>query len=192
MNTQVLGISVDHIPCLEAWAEHLGGISFPLLSDFWPHGKVAETYGVLRPEGFSERAIFVIDRQGVICYIDIHDIDDQPSNAVLFSILQQMDPKMSFENKKEEPIPVGNLPNGKIVMYCTNWCPACRRARKWLEYHQLEFTEVDITQNRVAAAQVREWANGFETTPTFDIGGVIVVNFNEEKLREALKDQIKE
>ncbi len=87
MNVQVLGISVDHVPCLKAWANSLGGIHFPLLSDFWPHGQVAQQYGVFRSEGHSERAIFILDTEGIIRYIDIHDIDDQPSNDVLFAEL---------------------------------------------------------------------------------------------------------
>ena len=85
LNAQVLGISVDHVPCLKAWAESLGGISFPLLSDFSPQGSVAKRYGVKRKEGFSERAIFVVDKFGVIRYIDVHDITKKPSNRVLFS-----------------------------------------------------------------------------------------------------------
>ena len=69
------------MPCIKAWANNLGGINYPLLSDFWPHGEVALKYGVFRPhEGRSERALFVIDKQGVIQYIDIHDIDEQPDN----------------------------------------------------------------------------------------------------------------
>lgn len=90
MNAQVLGISVDHVPCLKAWAESLGGISFPLLSDFNPLGAVARKYGVKRKEGHSERAIFVIDERGIVRYIDIHDIDDRPSNRVLFSELRKL------------------------------------------------------------------------------------------------------
>jgi peroxiredoxin len=89
LNAQVLGISVDHVPCLKAWAENLGGISFPLLSDFSPFGKVAGKYGVKRAEGYTERAIFVIDKQGVIRYIDIHDIKKKPSNKVLFAELKK-------------------------------------------------------------------------------------------------------
>lgn len=76
---------MDHFPCLKAWADNLGGISFPLLSDFSPLGKVAGKYGVKRTEGFTERAIFVIDKQGIIRYIDIHDITKKPSNKVLFA-----------------------------------------------------------------------------------------------------------
>jgi peroxiredoxin len=89
LNAQVLGISVDHVPCLKAWAESLGGISFPLLSDFGPLGAVARKYGVKRKEGFSERAIFVLDKFGIIRYIDIHKITDRPKNKVLFAELKK-------------------------------------------------------------------------------------------------------
>lgn len=85
LNAQVLGISVDHVPCLKAWAESLGGISFPLLSDFSPQASVAKKYGVRRKEGFSERAIFVLDKYGIIRYIDIHKITDRPKNKILFA-----------------------------------------------------------------------------------------------------------
>jgi peroxiredoxin len=89
LNAQVLGISVDHVPCLKAWAESLGGISFPLLSDFSPQGSVAKKYGVKRKEGFSERAIFVLDKFGIIRYIDIHKITDRPKNKILFAELKK-------------------------------------------------------------------------------------------------------
>ena len=90
LNAQVLGISVDHIPCLKAWAKSLGGISFPLLSDFGPLAAVAKKYGVKRKEGFSERAIFVLDKYGIIRYIDIHDIKDRPKNKILFAELNKV------------------------------------------------------------------------------------------------------
>jgi thioredoxin reductase (NADPH) len=78
------------------------------------------------------------------------------------------------------------LPHGGIVMYCTRWCPDCRQARAWLKANNLKYTEVDITVTPGAAAQVRLWADGNETTPTFEIDGTIVVNFNESRLREVL------
>jgi len=90
LNAQVLGISVDHVPCLKAWAESLGGISFPLLSDFSPQASVAKKYGVRRKEGFSERAIFVLDKFGIIRYIDIHNIKDRPKNKILFAELKRV------------------------------------------------------------------------------------------------------
>ncbi len=89
-NAQVLGISIDTIPTIKAWAKSLGGISYPLVSDFWPHGHTALKFGVLRAEGFTERAIFIIDKQGKIRYIDIHAIGDQPKNSVLFDELRKI------------------------------------------------------------------------------------------------------
>lgn|SRR5690606_8462809 len=89
-DTQVLGISVDSVPSHEAWQKSLGGISYPLLSDFWPHGHVSKLYGVLRDEGMSERALFVIDKEGIIRYIDVHPIDRQPDNEVIFEVLRKL------------------------------------------------------------------------------------------------------
>jgi len=159
------------------------------LSDFWPHGKVGELYGVLRPDGYTERAIFIIDGEGIIRYIDIHEIDNQPSNDVLFAEIQKISSgTVSARTEKD-----GNqeLLHGGVVMYCTSWCPDCRRARQWLKDNQIPYREVDITQNRAAAAQVRKWANGFETTPTFDIDGTIIVDFKIDKLKEVLANKIK-
>ncbi len=85
-----MGISIDSVYANKAWAESLGGISYPLLSDFWPHGMVALKYNVLRKEGMTERAIFIIDKEGVVRYVDVHDIGDQPKNSVLFDELKKI------------------------------------------------------------------------------------------------------
>lgn len=186
LDTQVLGISVDSVPCLTAWAKDLGGITYPLLSDFWPHGGVAQQFGVLRSEGFTERAIFVIDKQGVIRYVDVHDIDLQPSNDELRRVLRAIDPAVRDRPEMVEPEPVP-LPHGGIVMYCTKWCPDCKQARAWLAEHQLPYTEVDITSTPGAGKQVEQWGNGSRTTPTFDIDGTIIVDFDLLRLKEILK-----
>ena len=57
-NTQVLGISIDSVPSAVAYAEKLGGLSYPKLADFHPQGKVAAKYGILRKEGFSKKSNF--------------------------------------------------------------------------------------------------------------------------------------
>jgi glutaredoxin len=72
-------------------------------------------------------------------------------------------------------------------MYCTSWCPDCKRARKWLTDNKIPFTEVDITTTPGAAQQVEHWANGNRTTPTFDIDGTIVVDYDIPRLKEALQ-----
>jgi len=86
----LLGITVDNIPTLYAWTNQMGKLWFPVLSDFYPHGKVAELYGVLRSDGTSERALFVIDKRGVIRYIDVHDINKRPPLEVLVRELEKL------------------------------------------------------------------------------------------------------
>ena len=158
------------------------------MADFWPHGEVAKKYGVLRKdEGHSERAIFIIDPGGAIRYIDIHDIDDQPKNEVLFSELAKLNPTAATKMKMaEQEVQAYELPHGGVVMYCTSWCPGCRTARLWFTNHNIPYIEVDIGKDRRAAARVREWANGYETTPTIDIDGTIIVDWDEKRVMEAL------
>lgn len=76
-DTLVFGVSVDGRFALEAFAKQTG-IQFPLLSDFYPHGAVAEKYGVLLPNGAAERAVIGIDKQGTVRYIDVHPILEVP------------------------------------------------------------------------------------------------------------------
>jgi glutaredoxin len=191
IQTQVLGLSVDSTDCLRAWAESLGGITYPLLSDFYPHGQVAERYGVLRGEGYSERAIIVIDKRGIVCYVDVHDIGKQPDNEDLFRILGEIEPELAAaydaaEAKKAAAAQPAAAPAGNVIIYCTPWCPDCRRARAYLAEKGIQYTEVDISKDRAAAAKVRGWAHGNETTPTFDINGTIIVDFKQAEVAKAL------
>src|SRR5919112_984207 len=89
-DTHVLGISIDSVPCNTAWAKSLGGITYDLLSDFEPKGEVARAYGAYRPEGYSERALFIVGKDGTIAYKDIHDIGDQPDNEEIFDVLRKL------------------------------------------------------------------------------------------------------
>ena len=89
LNAHVLAISVDAGPSKKAWAESLGGISYDLLSDFHPHGKVATDYGVMRADGISERAIFVVGKDGKITWAKQYQIPEQPNLEELFKALEQ-------------------------------------------------------------------------------------------------------
>jgi peroxiredoxin (alkyl hydroperoxide reductase subunit C) len=86
----LLGITVDNIPTLFSWTNQMGNLWFPVLSDFWPHGGVAEKYGVLRSDGTSERALFVIDKKGIIRYIDVHDINKRPQFENIIRELEKL------------------------------------------------------------------------------------------------------
>ena len=85
-----MGISTDNVHSIDGWCAELGGLSYPVLSDFWPHGMVALKYGVLRSEGITERAIFIVDKHGIIRYIDIHDINEEPPLAPVFEVLNKL------------------------------------------------------------------------------------------------------
>jgi peroxiredoxin len=88
----VFGISIDPQPSKTAWAQTLGSISFDLLSDSYPHGEVAQKYGVFRQkEGFSERAVFVIGKDGLVKWSKTYAIPEQPSNAELLAALDTLE-----------------------------------------------------------------------------------------------------
>jgi len=88
LNAQILGISIDSRHSHKAFAEHLG-LEFPLLSDF--DKQVCRAYGVLREGGFAERALFVIDRQGVIRYAHVNPIGQVPDNQPVLDVLRQLE-----------------------------------------------------------------------------------------------------
>ncbi|HWC80655.1 MAG TPA: peroxiredoxin [Pseudonocardiaceae bacterium] len=74
---QVLGVSVDTPFSLKAWADQ-EGYTFPLLSDFWPHGEVAKAYGVFNEGGgLANRGTFLIDQDGVVRFAEVN----QPGEA---------------------------------------------------------------------------------------------------------------
>jgi peroxiredoxin len=89
-DTILLGITVDNLPTLFAWTNQMGKLWFPVLSDFWPHGEVCSKYGILRSDGMAERALFLIDKKGIIRYIDVHDINKRPALEVLVRELQKL------------------------------------------------------------------------------------------------------
>ncbi|MCX9010415.1 MAG: peroxiredoxin [Candidatus Methanoperedens sp.] len=73
LNTVALGISVDTVPSKRAWAESLGIRNTSLLSDFWPHGKVAKLYGIFdKKEGVSERANIILDEDQQVIFVKVY------------------------------------------------------------------------------------------------------------------------
>jgi peroxiredoxin len=79
-DTVIVGVSVDNTWALDAFARQTG-IDFPLLADFFPHGAVSEKYGVLLPNGVSERVVIGIDKEGVVRYIHVSPILEIPELA---------------------------------------------------------------------------------------------------------------
>ena len=89
-DTEVVSISEDSQYALAAWAKSMG-TTIANLSDFYPQGRVIDLYGVRNPGGFAERALFVIDKEGIIRYIEVlNSPGDMPDNEDLFEALRKL------------------------------------------------------------------------------------------------------
>ena len=83
-NAQLLGLSIDTRPALSNWANSMGGIRHPLLSDFWPHGKVLDLLGLFNEEsGNGRRALLIIDPEGVVRHAELHQGTLPEPNEIL-------------------------------------------------------------------------------------------------------------
>jgi peroxiredoxin len=90
LNTVAVGVSVDTVPSKKAWAENLRIKGTRLLSDFWPHGKVAELYGIFRAkDGFSERANIIIDENQKIVLFKIYKLGQLPDIKEIIDALKK-------------------------------------------------------------------------------------------------------
>ena len=88
LNTVAFGISVDPAPSKEAWAKDLGVTHIDFLSDFWPHGEVAQNYGIfMQEEGMSERANIIIDENQKVIFFKKYPIHELPDIEELIKVL---------------------------------------------------------------------------------------------------------
>jgi len=91
LKTIAVGVSVDTIPSKKAWADSLKIKNTKLLSDFWPHGKVAKLYGIFRQEdGFSERANIIVDENQKITFFKIYKLGQLPDIQEIVNVLRKM------------------------------------------------------------------------------------------------------
>lgn len=92
LNTIAVGINVDPIPSKKAWAESMELKNTRILSDFWPHGKIAKLYQLFREEGgISERANIIVNEEQVIDFIRIYKIPELPDINEILTFLRNMD-----------------------------------------------------------------------------------------------------
>ena len=91
MNVEILQVSADPLPSLKAWAEQLGGIPFPLLSDYWPHGAIGKAYGVFNDErGMDKRSAFLVGTDGIVRFSKVYEPGTIPESKDLLEKLRQM------------------------------------------------------------------------------------------------------
>jgi len=101
-NAEIVAITVDSIMNSTAWERAIGPFEFPMCSDFWPHGEVAERYGVLRRAGekfggksgevagSSERAVVIVDRSGSIAFRKGYGRDEAAPVEEILAVLEKM------------------------------------------------------------------------------------------------------
>lgn len=90
LDAELVSISMDSAFALSAWAKSIN-TSFPSLSDFYPQGQIVDLYGVRHQVGMAERALFAIDKEGVIRFIEIQDSPgNMPDNENLFEALRKL------------------------------------------------------------------------------------------------------
>jgi peroxiredoxin len=84
-------LSIDPVPSLKGWADFLGGVPFPLLSDFWPHGAAGKAFGIFNEErGIDKRAAYVVDAQGIIRYAKVYPQGTIPTSEELLAELKKL------------------------------------------------------------------------------------------------------
>lgn len=89
-DAQLVGISVDGVWCHQAYAK-ARNLDFPLLADFEPKGEVSRQYGAYRSQdGFSERALFVLDSGGVIRWSYLSALSTNPGADGILAALEEL------------------------------------------------------------------------------------------------------
>ena len=79
------------MPSLKAWVEQLGGLPFPLLSDYWPHGAIGKAYGVFNDErGMDKRSAFLVEASGIIRFAKVYEPGTIPESKDLLERLRQL------------------------------------------------------------------------------------------------------
>jgi len=89
-DVQVMALSCDHMFTQRAFAD-AEGYFFPVLSDYWPHGGTAQAYGVFEPVGgFAQRGTFLIDREGIVCWVLVNGVSERRDFAGYHAALKAL------------------------------------------------------------------------------------------------------
>jgi len=168
-HTQVLGVSIDSIHCHANWARDLGGISFPLLSDFEPKGAVADSMGAyLSGAGITDRATVLIDSGGTVRHASSVGPAGERDIAELAALCESVD-AAGGTTTQDAPTPKG-LDAG-AVLYVRKPCGFSRRVRVAVDnLHETGLEIRNVSEDSSALAALKE-ATGSETAPCLILDG---------------------
>jgi hypothetical protein len=162
-HTQVLGVSVDSVYSHANWGRSLGGISFPLLSDFEPKGAVARSYGVyLEKPGITDRATVIVDSGGTVRHASSVTPAGKRDIAELAALCEQVDRESGSRTLAfAEPEGLGS----NAVLYVKSHCGFSRAAQLAVDnLHATGLTVKNVSDDERALAELRA-ASGNETAP---------------------------
>jgi glutaredoxin len=169
-HTQALGISVDSVYCHANWARSLGGISFPLLSDFHPKGAVADAYGLyLEKAGIADRATVIIDASGVVRHASSVTPAGSRDMAELAALCEEVDRAFAGD------LPDSASPPGleeDAVLYVKSNCGFSRAALAARDNLHLgaRLPVRNVTEDPAASADL-ERLTGRSQAPCLVVGG---------------------
>ena len=167
-DTQVLGVSIDSVHSHANWAKDLGGVSFPLLSDFEPKGAVAASFGhYLSEAGITDRATVIVDKQGIVRYSVSVTPSGQRDVEDLVAECQKINGEQAAGNLAEaRPIP------GQSVLYVKSHCGHSRRALLAVDNLRLRdsLKVINVSDNPAGTADL-EKVGGKNQAPCLVLGG---------------------
>jgi glutaredoxin-related protein len=168
-HTQVLGVSIDSVHCHANWARDLGGISFPLLSDFQPKGAVADSYGAyLSGPGITDRATVLIDSGGTVRHASSVGPAGERDITELSALCQAVDAK-GATSTEDAPAPQGL--DADAVLYLKNACGFSRRVKVAVDnLHAGSLKIRNVSDDSKALGALRE-LSGAETAPCLCLDG---------------------
>jgi glutaredoxin-related protein len=168
-HTQVLGVSVDSVHSHANWARNLGGVSFPLLSDFEPKGAVARDYGLyLDGPGISDRGTVAISSDGIVRHASSVTPAGERSIPDLADLCEEIDRSSSLSERDFAPAPA--LPDD-AVLYVKSKCGFSRAALVAVENLGLQSLRVrNISEDPTGLTELKELTGG-ETAPALVLDG---------------------
>lgn len=177
-HTQVLGVSIDSVYCHANWAKDLGGVSFPLLSDFHPKGAVARSYGLyLEDAGITDRATVIIDSGGTVRYVASVTPSGQRDILELAELCEGVD-REHGRGLAPLPEPVGL--EGEAVLYVKNNCALSQAALLARSNLHLEgrITVRNVSDDPAALEELKRGV-GRDEAPGLVVGGKPVLGAPE-------------
>jgi peroxiredoxin len=168
-NTQVLGVSVDSIYCHANWAMSLGGISFPLLSDFHPKGEMAASYGLyLEQKGITDRATVVIDADGIVRHASSVTPDGKRDIGELATICEEVND--AHENTLETLPPAPGLEEDTTLFIRSNCMSSANAMAALTNLHIDSIPVHNVSENEGALYDLIAIA-GTGKAPCLVVGG---------------------